>query len=390
MTTLHRHVAVLATLAMAATAVHAQSSVTLFGVVDTSFTRDGGSIASVSGLGNGNNASSRLGFRGVEDLGGGLKAGFWLEAGVSSDSGAGSTNTSTDNVTASSVANSLQFGRRATVSLSGNFGEIRLGRDFTPSYINETYGPFGTTSVGTDVLLQANLIGQAQFRSSNGIHYFTPALGGFYGHVHYAFGEQASTPAVTEDNGNYFGLRLGYKSGPVDVALALGRLDVTRTVPAGLSNDRSVASLAGSYDLGSVKLSAEYQRQKIDNTVNAGFGNGGTASAGRDTESTGFSLGALVPVGTGQIKVAYSRIEIENGHGIGTEPRAAKFAIGYVHNLSKRTALYTSVARLKNANGTPIGATLTAAAGRVAGISGASTAANTSSTGFEAGLRHTF
>lgn len=374
----------------AACAAQAQSSVTIFGVVDTGFTRDGGSVASVSGLSNGSNASSRLGFRGIEDLGGGLKAGFWLEAGVNTDSGSGSTNSSLDNVAASTAAGSLQFGRRATVSLLGGFGEIRLGRDFAPSYYNEAVSPFGVTSVGTDVLLQANLLGQVQLRTSNGVHYFTPnTLGGFFAHVNYAFGEQPSNlPLGTDNNGNYVGARIGYNQGPLLVALAYGKLDVTRAT--GQSNDRSVVSLTGAYDFGVVKLTGEYQRQSIDNTVNAGFGNGGTAAAGNDTESDGFAIGAIVPVGAGQFKLAYSRINIENGHGLGTEPRASKFALGYVHNLSKRTALYTSVARLKNSNDSLTGATLTAAAGRVAGISGAVAGRNSSSTGFEAGVRHNF
>ncbi len=372
-------------------AASAQSSVTLFGVIDTAYTRDGGSIASVSGLSSGNNASSRLGFRGVEDLGGGLKAGFWLEAGLNTDSGAGTTNASLDNVTASAAAGSLQFGRRATVSLLGNWGEIRLGRDFVPSYYNDTFSPFGVTSVGTDVVVQSNLIGQAQQRTSNGIHYFTPAtLGGIYGQLHYALGEQPSnaTPSATKDNGDYLGLRLGYRAGPAEVALAYGKVDVARTT--GVNNDRSVASLAGSYDLGVAKLSGEYSLQKIRNTVGGAFGNGGTALVGTDTEGKSFGVGALVPVGAGAIKAGYSRIQVDNGHGVGTEPKAAKFALGYQHNLSKRTALYTSAARLKNSGGSASGATLTAAAVRVSGISGASTAPNTSSTAYEAGIRHSF
>lgn len=382
------HVSLLAI--TAACAAQAQSSVTIFGIVDTSFTRDGGSVASVSGLGTGNNASSRLGFRGTEDLGGGLKAGFWLEAGINTDSGSGATNSSLDNVAASTATGSLQFGRRATVSLLGNFGEIRLGRDFTPAYYNETISPFGTTSVGTDVLLQSNLLGQTQLRTSNGVHYFTPnTLGGFFAHVNYSFGEQASNlPLGTDDNGNYIGARIGYNKGPRLLALAYGKIDINRAT--GLSNDRSVVSLTGSYDFGVVKLTGEYQRQSIDNTVNAGFGNGGTALAGNDTDSDGFSIGAIVPVGSGIIKAAYSRINIENGHGLNTEPRASKFALGYVHNLSKRTVVYTSVARLKNSNGTAAGGTLTAAAARVAGVTGAVAGANTSSTGFEAGVRHSF
>lgn len=374
----------------AACAAHAQSSVTIFGIVDTGFTRDGGSVASVSGLSTGNNASSRLGFRGTEDLGGGLKAGFWLEMGLQSDSGAGQTNSSLDNVVGSTASNTLQFGRRATVSLLGNFGEVRLGRDFTPAYYNETISPFGTTSVGTDVLLQSNLLGQVQLRTSNGIHYFTPnTLGGFFAQVNYSFGEQASNlPLGTDDNGNYVGARFGYNKGPLLLALAYGKVDINRAT--GLSNDRSVASLTGSYDFGVVKLTGEYQRQSIDNTINAGFGNGGTASAGNDTDSDGYAIGAIVPVGAGLFKLAYSRISIENGHGLNTEPRASKFALGYVHNLSKRTVLYTSVARLKNSNGTATGGTLTAAAARVAGVTGAVAGANSSSTGFEAGVRHSF
>lgn len=381
----------LAVLAAAASA-HAQSSVTVFGVVDAAFTRDAGSAVGVSGLSAGNNASSRLGFRGVEDLGGGLRAGFWLEAGLLNDSGAGTTNSSTNNVTASAAANSLQFGRRSTVSLYGDFGELRLGRDFVPSYYNDTFSPFGVTSIGTDVVVQANLMGQSQQRTSNGIHYLLPdKLGGFHGHFHYALGEQASNvvPAAAKDDGNYAGLRLGYRSGPVEAAFAYGKVNLVRS-PSGLNNDRSVASIAGAYDLGLAKLTGEYSVQKIKNTVGAGFGNGGTASAGHDTEGKALSLGAIVPVGRGLVKVAYSRIEVENGHGLGTEPRAAKVALGYVHNLSKRTALYTSVARAKNANGTLGGATLTAAAVRVAGLNGAVASANSSSNGFEAGIRHSF
>lgn len=110
----------------AGTAAQAQSSVTLFGVIDTGYTH-----LSSSGSGSNNlvavdgNTSSRIGFRGSEDLGGGLKASFWLEAAYESDTGAGGS-TSTDNV--KNVSGGLTFGRRSTVSLSGNWGELRLAR----------------------------------------------------------------------------------------------------------------------------------------------------------------------------------------------------------------------------------------------------------------------
>src|SRR5688500_3156954 len=80
----------LAALSAFAGAASAQSSVTLFGIVDAAFTRLSAGGVSVRGLTNSNYNSSRLGFRGVEDLGGGLRAGFWLEGAVFNDSGDGS------------------------------------------------------------------------------------------------------------------------------------------------------------------------------------------------------------------------------------------------------------------------------------------------------------
>ena len=126
----------------------AQSSVTLFGVVDAGLTyqsstaRDPITGASVkqskTSLGNSAYNSSRIGFRGTEDLGGGLAASFWLEAPISNDDGATGIST---------------FSRRSTVSLSGGFGELRLGRDYTPTFWNDTvFDPFGTNGSGSSVI----------------------------------------------------------------------------------------------------------------------------------------------------------------------------------------------------------------------------------------------
>jgi predicted porin len=74
--------------------VSAQSSVTLFGVVDTDLAIGRGSVADRTQLSNSGNATSRIGFRGVEDLGGGMSASFWLEAGLSTDDGQGNATNS--------------------------------------------------------------------------------------------------------------------------------------------------------------------------------------------------------------------------------------------------------------------------------------------------------
>lgn len=117
---------------------NAQSSVTLFGVVDTGisnyssksqdmngatlfnpfYVNQGTRTASQTALSSGGYSTSRLGFRGTEDLGGGLAASFWLEAPISPDDGKTGITT---------------FQRRSTVSLSGGFGELRLGRDYVPT-----------------------------------------------------------------------------------------------------------------------------------------------------------------------------------------------------------------------------------------------------------------
>lgn len=378
-----------------AAAAQAQSSVTIFGLMDVGYTRDGGSIASVRGLSTSGTANSRLGFRGTEDLGGGYKAEFWLETGFNVDSGAANQNTNPDNLTAPSAATgagSLQFGRRATVSLVTPYGEVRLGRDIVPSFYTDFLSPFGVNSVGSDVSEQANIVGLVQQRTSNGIHYITPTRYGLTGHLHYAFGERPSnvTPSAGKKDGNYAGARLSFKKGPFEAVTGYGKLEVSRAV-TGQNADRSEANVAAAYDFGLAKLSAEYSLQKSLNTVGGGFGSAGAASlAGDDTKGKTVSVGLSVPVGPGKVNLAYSRIEVENGHGAGTEPRAGKVSLGYIYNLSKRTALYTSAAHLKNSNGTATGATLTAAAVRVAGISGAIAGPNTSSTAYEAGIRHSF
>src|SRR4051812_3948147 len=135
----------LAALATAGVA-SAQSSVTLFGVVDLSYENVHTAAGRVSGLAPSANSSSRLGFRGVEDLGGGMSASFWLEAAIAPQSGISSSGTTGNNQNPpaagatplfnGATAGGLTFNRRSTVSLSGGFGEVRLGRDYTPTFWN--------------------------------------------------------------------------------------------------------------------------------------------------------------------------------------------------------------------------------------------------------------
>jgi predicted porin len=345
--------------AMAAAGVaSAQSSVTLFGIVDATVQRvsnSGG--ASVTRLTNSGYNSSRLGFRGTEDLGGGMSASFWLEAGVNNDNGTGGATNTNNQATGGSTGNGLTFNRRSTVSLAGGWGELRLGRDYTPQFWNLTvFDPFGTNGAGTTQTLNSIITGPTAVRASNSIGYFLPGnLGGFYGQIQYYMGENLST-APNDDDGTGLGLRVGFASGPFNVALALSRTEYA-------AGDVKQNNLGGQWDFGMAKVMAHISRDEAG------------AAEGR-----GWLIGGLVPVGAGEIRLAYSQYRTDLGLG-GADPRTRKLALGYVHNLSKRTAVYTTYARVRNSDG--------AAASAVPGAAGLP-AVNSSSSGFDLGIRHSF
>ncbi|RZL47328.1 MAG: porin [Variovorax sp.] len=379
----------------AAGAASAQSSVTLFGIVDASIGHISGSNggASRTYMGNSGLNSSRLGFRGVEDLGGGLAASFWLEGALGNDDGtAGQLGTG-----------GFDFRRRSTVSLSGNFGEIRLGRDLTPTHHNDdVFSPFGTVGVGANMVFAALNSAQGfnpnggvnpitgnvnQIRASNSIGYFLPSnLGGFYGQAMYALAENTTgnTTAAQQLSGRagqYAGARVGYANGPVDVALAYGESKGATVAPAAFSNPEvRTLNLGASYDFGVVKLFGELSDVRFEQAF--------TTIASREDKQYGYLLGAQAPIGAGIVKIAYSAVKRDQ-EAFANDPKAAKLAIGYVHNLSKRTALYTTVARQTSKNGYNFGLSSGGSGSGIVGVSTGGDAKN-SVTGYEFGVRHAF
>ena len=348
----------LAAMAVAGVA-SAQSSVTLFGIVDATLSHGsaGNGGSSKTQLTNSGYNSSRLGFRGTEDLGGGMSASFWLEAGVNNDNGTGAgTNTNNQASGAAPAAaggQGLTFNRRSTVSLAGGWGELRLGRDYTPQFWNLTvFDPFGTVGVGTTQTLNSIITGVTAVRASNSIGYFLPGnLGGFYGQAQIYLGENNQNNAATEDDGKGYGVRLGFASGPFNVALALSKTEYA-------AGDVKQNNIGGQWDFGVAKLQAHYSKDS----------NGAL-------DGKGWLIGTLVPVGAGEIRAAFSQYKTDAAG----DPRTRKLALGYVHNLSKRTALYATFARLKN-NG-----------GAAQTLNGAGAGAgNFSSTGYDFGVRHSF
>lgn len=356
----------LAALTAFAGAASAQSSVTLFGIVDAGFARVSAGGKSATGMTNSGLNSSRLGFRGVEDLGGGLRAGFWLEGQLFNDEGQGENQTTGYN-----------FRRRSTVSLMGGFGEVRLGRDFAPHFMNLTvYDPFGTNGIGTvnsagmisaagaAAGVAATTAGLNAVRSNNGFHYFTPAMGGFVGHVHWASGETQSN-AANKGQGDMFGFRVGYAAGPISAHYAYGNSKGA----SGASNIK-YNNLGASYNLGFVRPMFQWATEK----------------AGTGAKVRAYLIGAVAPMGRGELRVSYSDYDVSGRISATTTVDANdwnKMAIGYGHNLSKRTQLYGTYARVSND-----GAQTRAVANN--GLSAGAASPGGSSTGYELGIRHSF
>jgi len=323
---------------------HAQSSITLFGVVDLSMRQTATSDKSrIRTLSSGGLTGSRFGIRGTEELGGGLSAGFWLEADVSVDTGA-------TNATA-------YWSRRSTLSLtSRDWGELRMGRDYVPLFTKQyipfsPFGPNGVASNGSLFFGTPSLLGSgsgAGVRADNMLKYILPRnLGGFYGEVMGSFAEGRN---VNRHRGAVF----GYAHGPFDVNVGSGRTSDT----SGLHWIR-LSSIGASYNAGWARFTTLVQHAKY---------------LERRQQTT--DLGISIPMGSGIVKANYIRAD---QRGAGTDANDAhQLSLGYVHSLSKRTALYSTFSRISNQ-------------GRQAfGLGGVTPPAGGSVRGIEFGMNHSF
>ena len=336
-------------------AAMAQSSVTLFGIVDTGVAYVNKDAAGDSryGLGTSGASTSRLGLRGTEDLGGGLKAGFWLEGEIFGDDG---------------NASGFNFKRSSTVSLSGNFGEVRLGRDQVPTFQKLTsYDLFSATGIGQFMGFRNWAAGQGAddngIRANNLISYYTPNFGGFNAGFGYAFDEK-QTIGTADSVGRYIGGYVAYDNGPLSASLGLAQ---QKTAVGGLATDRDEITLGASYNFGVAKLSGLLQQTKFKRDI------------GGDIKTNSYMLGASAPVGgVGEVKLQYALYDQK-----AIDSKAHQITLGYVHNLSKRTALYGNLAFLKNKDLSTLGL-------QAKGVYAGGVQAGESQTGVQVGIRHAF
>ena len=372
----------------------AQSNVTVYGVVDAYVGFGSHGDNDFSGVNSAGLSGSRIGFRGTEDLGNGLKAVFTVEQGFAVDSGTGLGDAS----------------RQAFVGLNGGFGTVSLGRQYAPGYhATANYDVFGAAAVSPLAILVGapsaingtfyedgvavetlpklnglSIAPNSAARWNNSVAYTGSFSGltvrGIYSanavetNTYKQDGDDIVRTAKPRDD-DAWGLGVDYANGPLAVGAVYHYLK-------GSTNQKEWL-LAGSYDFGVVKLLASYQE-------------GDNASFVKDLDVKVWQVGALVPVSAaGNVHVAYG----EAKYDLEGSAKAKSFGVAYTHALSKRTTAYAGANYTKNDDGLTLGA-VPAAQGAVDYNSGATAEGlgfkgNLAESGekskiFVVGVRHTF
>lgn len=292
----------------------AQSNVVLYGLVDLGYgySKTDGSKA-LNSVDSSTSAGSRWGLRGSESLGNGLKLNFQLESGFEADTG-------------NRAQGGRMFGRAAWTSLSGAFGEVRLGRQDTLGFNwSGAISPFGTSfkQAQLDTIFGYKNVAD---RVDNAVFYYTPDMGGFQAGVGYSFHPDGQETNINDTPVVSLGAR--YKSGPLLVVLTYDQKNVADSVTIANRDDIKNLALGATYNFGPVKVHAGYGRLQ-----NRGY----IASAAKENA---YLLGLTVPVGTGSVFGTYQRVDNRNLNEYRNDKARDGFAVGYLYGLSKRTELY--------------------------------------------------
>lgn len=309
-----------AILASAAGTAQAQSSVTLYGLVDAGFLHskvDGQS--SRNALDSGIQNDSRFGMRGSEDLGGGLKANFTLESGINVDDG--------------TTTGSGLFNRQAWVGLShSRFGEMRLGRQFIlGSAFFTSIDPFGT--VFRQAGIGSTVIAANQVRNDNTAMFFSPNFGGLQAAIGYSFTRSGQEVPGNANNNRAVTTGVRYNNGPIEAAVTYDRLDPGTGGANGISTQ-----VGGAYDFGVVKVHALYADQR-NIAVTAGTAATPATSVPFASNTKSYMVGLSAPIGAGRVFGSYQKAKDWDIKG---------YSVGYTYALSRRTNAYAFFSDIDN------------------------------------------
>lgn len=314
-----------ATLAALVGNASAESSVSIYGVVDTGVeyqrisAGSAGPARTSKQLVSGTFSASRLGFRGTEDLGDGLRAYFQLESGTNSDDG--------------TVAGAAFFGRKSIVGLGGAWGDLWFGRDYTPAFWVQFYTDVNTFALyGNSGTMSAFAL-TGMLRANNGIYYATPEIKGFRGRVTVTSGDESQVAPT--DSGRILGLSGEYRSSTLSAGIY--RQERRVVFPAGsATSDKSVyEGITALYNFGRWSASGGFTR--FD-------------PAGPNTATSGVTkslwASALVKFGLSDVRVNVGRVTTDLAAP--TSGKSTLVGINYTYYLSKRTNLYAGIGQVRN------------------------------------------
>ena len=325
--------------AMAATA-SAQTNLTIYGVVDAGIAYEKNvSVADdLWRLESGMQSGSRLGFRGTEDLGGGLTGSFTLENGFNTDTG-------------TLGQGGRIFGRQAWLGLNGGFGSVKLGRQQTPLYYALlAVDPFGINLAGNAQRMFGSglYVADPFLRTDNTINYTTPNIAGFTGTASYGFGEVAGDRSTARQ----VAAGASYVNGPINVQFAYHDAN-TATLPAAQAflgtgtADLRTFFIGGTFDFRVAKAHVAFADTDVE-------------QAATSVDNRSWLVGASAPIGTGTVLASFIRNDVRSI----AAGESDQLALGYIQPLSKRTNIYTSISYTENDPGVRVNAVANGANGR--------------------------
>ena len=295
-------------------AAQAQSSLTIYGSIDEYFNHmTSSSGAKLNTLQDGKDLRSRLGFRGVEDLGGGLYSLFTLEAGFNPADG-------------SRGQGGLAFGRQAFVGLGGDFGQLTIGRQYTPLF--EHYGNFDPLWGISNVNESGFYLNYGTFRQNNAVRYAKSIAGVNFAALH-GFGNVSGSTSAGQLNG----LQANYTAGPLLVGAAYQKFDVNSSASTNLGST-SNAMFGANYGFGPARVFFNYMNTKLN------------TGAKSDIATLGVNYEVTPLVG---LVGAYYNDKTKSTTNV--DGSRNTLALGLTYTLSKRTMVYTYVDRSKQNSG---------------------------------------
>ena len=298
-------------------------SIEMYGIVDMGFVQESGgptgpattppgAKGTVNKLTSGAQSGTRLGFKGTEDLGGGMKALFVLETGIAADKGGFNQNNG--------------FARQSFVGLQSDMGTVTMGRQYTPYFLTMLVGdPFAAGMAGA---AQNMLMPSSNIRMDNAVKYTSPVFSGFSAEVAYGFGEQPDSNGKSRQLGAF----LSYSAAPVNVRLGYLKKNTDTALTTPETKDVTNLILAANWDVKVAKLFAAVTNN--DEAVYAPI----------RRKSQDYLIGAQVPFNKHTFIASYIYKDGDDS----MTGNANQVALGYTYTMSKRTNLYAAWGRINN------------------------------------------